>query len=77
MSIPMRELIEKHAGGVIGGWENLLAVIPGAFWVFLMVKMAFLDRIYYKMGHFDIKIVVLGSFYFKNGGFYYENGGLG
>jgi NADH:ubiquinone oxidoreductase subunit F (NADH-binding) len=31
MSIPMRELIEKHAGGVIGGWENLLAVIPGRF----------------------------------------------
>ena len=23
MSIPMRELIEKHAGGVIGGWDNL------------------------------------------------------
>ena len=29
MSIPMRELIEKHAGGVRGGWDNLLAVIPG------------------------------------------------
>jgi len=29
MSIPMRELIERHAGGVIGGWDNLLAVIPG------------------------------------------------
>ena len=24
-----KELIEKHAGGVRGGWENLLAVIPG------------------------------------------------
>lgn len=24
-----RELIEKHAGGVRGGWDNLLAVIPG------------------------------------------------
>lgn len=29
MGISMRELIEKHAGGVIGGWDNLQAVIPG------------------------------------------------
>ena len=29
MSIPLRELIEKHGGGVRGGWDNLLAVIPG------------------------------------------------
>jgi NADH-quinone oxidoreductase subunit F len=29
MGIPMRELIDKHAGGVRGGWDNLLAVIPG------------------------------------------------
>jgi NADH-quinone oxidoreductase subunit F len=29
MGIPMRELIERHAGGVRGGWGNLLAVIPG------------------------------------------------
>eukprot|EP00455_Lapot_gusevi_P026235 TRINITY_DN276_c0_g5_i1.p1 TRINITY_DN276_c0_g5~~TRINITY_DN276_c0_g5_i1.p1 ORF type:complete len:500 (+),score=171.81 TRINITY_DN276_c0_g5_i1:67-1566(+) len=29
MSIPLRELIEKHAGGVIGGWDNLLGIIPG------------------------------------------------
>ena len=29
MGIPLRELIEKHAGGVKGGWSNLLAVIPG------------------------------------------------
>jgi len=29
MSIPLRELIERHAGGVTGGWDNLLAVIPG------------------------------------------------
>src|SRR5580704_16964859 len=28
-SIPMKELIEQHAGGVRGGWDNLLAVIPG------------------------------------------------
>ena len=24
-----QELIEIHAGGVVGGWDNLLAVIPG------------------------------------------------
>ena len=29
MSIPLKELIERHARGVIGGWDNLLAVIPG------------------------------------------------
>jgi len=29
MSIPLRELIERHAGGVCGGWDNLLGVIPG------------------------------------------------
>lgn len=29
MSISMRELIDRHCGGVRGGWDNLLAVIPG------------------------------------------------
>jgi len=29
MGIPLKELIETHAGGVRGGWTNLLAVIPG------------------------------------------------
>lgn len=29
MSIPLKELIERHAGGVVGGWENLLGIIPG------------------------------------------------
>jgi NADH-quinone oxidoreductase subunit F len=29
MSIPFRELIDKHGGGIRGGWDNLLAVIPG------------------------------------------------
>ena len=29
MGIPLRELLERHAGGVRGGWDNLLAVIPG------------------------------------------------
>ncbi|MFQ3306913.1 MAG: NADH-quinone oxidoreductase subunit F [Candidatus Midichloriaceae bacterium] len=38
MSIPLKELIEKHAGGVIGGWDNLLAVIPGGSSVPLLPK---------------------------------------
>ncbi len=29
INIPMKELIERHGGGVRGGWDNLLAVIPG------------------------------------------------
>ena len=29
MGIPLKELIETHAGGVRGGWDNLLAIIPG------------------------------------------------
>ena len=29
MGIPLKELVDKHAGGVRGGWDNLLAVIPG------------------------------------------------
>ncbi|HEX6980507.1 MAG TPA: NADH-quinone oxidoreductase subunit NuoF [Alphaproteobacteria bacterium] len=38
MGIPLRELIEKHAGGVRGGWDNLLAVIPGGSSVPLIPK---------------------------------------
>lgn len=29
LGVSLKVLIEKHAGGVIGGWENLLAIIPG------------------------------------------------
>lgn len=29
MGIPLKELVEKHAGGVKGGWKNLKAIIPG------------------------------------------------
>lgn len=38
MSIPLRELIETHAGGVRGGWDNLLAIIPGGSSVPLIPK---------------------------------------
>jgi len=38
MGISLKKLIEEHAGGVIGGWENLLAVIPGGASVPLIPK---------------------------------------
>ena len=38
MSISLRELIDKHCGGVIGGWNNLKAVIPGGASVPLIPK---------------------------------------
>jgi NADH-quinone oxidoreductase subunit F len=38
MGIPLRELIEKHAGGVRGGWDNLLAIIPGGSSVPVLTK---------------------------------------
>src|SRR6516164_9653023 len=38
MGIPLKELIEKHAGGVRGGWDNLLAIIPGGASVPLIPK---------------------------------------
>merc|ERR1712072_793111 len=38
MSIPLRELIDRHCGGVVGGWDNLLAIIPGGSSVPLLPK---------------------------------------
>ncbi len=38
LGIPLRELIERYCGGVRGGWDNLLAVIPGGSSVPLMPK---------------------------------------
>jgi NADH-quinone oxidoreductase subunit F len=38
MGIPLKELIEKHCGGVRGGWDNLLAVIPGGSSVPMLPK---------------------------------------
>ncbi len=38
LGIPLRDLIETYAGGVRGGWDNLLAVIPGGSSVPLMPK---------------------------------------
>src|ERR1700754_4461674 len=38
MGIPLKELIEKHCGGVRGGWDNLLAIIPGGASVPMLPK---------------------------------------
>ena len=38
LGIPLKTLIEEHAGGVRGGWDNLLAVIPGGSSVPLIPK---------------------------------------
>ena len=43
MSIPFRELIERHAGGIRGGWDNLLAVIPGGSSVPLVPAAEIMD----------------------------------
>ncbi len=43
MGIPFRELIEKHCGGIRGGWDNLLAVIPGGSSVPLVPAHEILD----------------------------------
>ncbi|HEX9954854.1 MAG TPA: NADH-quinone oxidoreductase subunit NuoF [Allosphingosinicella sp.] len=43
MSIPFRELINRHAGGIRGGWDNLLAVIPGGSSVPLVPAAQIMD----------------------------------
>ncbi len=43
MSIPFRELIEKHCGGIRGGWDNLLCVIPGGSSVPLVPAAQIMD----------------------------------
>jgi len=43
MSISFRELIETHCGGIRGGWDNLLAVIPGGSSVPLVPAAEIMD----------------------------------
>ena len=38
LGVPLKYLIQKYAGDVIGGWENLLAIIPGGSSVPLLPK---------------------------------------
>ena len=39
MSIPLKRIIEKHAGGVKGGWDNLLVLYQEAVQHQLYLKM--------------------------------------
>ena len=43
MGIPFRQLIDEHAGGIRGGWDNLLAVIPGGSSVPLVPAAEIMD----------------------------------
>ncbi|MDO6412928.1 NADH-quinone oxidoreductase subunit NuoF [Sphingomonas sp. BIUV-7] len=43
MGISFRELVDKHAGGIRGGWDNLLAVIPGGSSVPLVPAAQIID----------------------------------
>jgi len=43
MGISFRELIDRHAGGIRGGWDNLLAVIPGGSSVPLVPAAQIMD----------------------------------
>ncbi|MDA0819725.1 MAG: NADH-quinone oxidoreductase subunit NuoF [Proteobacteria bacterium] len=43
MSISFKELIETHCGGITGGWDNLLAVIPGGSSVPLVPAKEIMD----------------------------------
>tara|TARA_R110000782_G_scaffold78293_3_gene155852 strand:- start:42373 stop:43668 length:1296 start_codon:yes stop_codon:yes gene_type:complete len=43
MGIPFRELIDRHCGGIKGGWDNLLAVIPGGSSVPLVPAKEIMD----------------------------------
>jgi NADH-quinone oxidoreductase subunit F len=43
MGIPFKELIDRHCGGIRGGWDNLLAVIPGGSSVPLVPAREIMD----------------------------------
>ena len=68
MGVPLKFLIEKYAGGVIGGWKNLQAVIPGGSSMPLIpkdicetVKMDFDSLIAAKSGLGTAGIVVINK----------------
>ena len=68
MGITLKELIQKHAGGVVGGWDNLKAVIPGGSSMPLLpkrkcdtIKMDFDDCVENKTGLGTAGIVVINN----------------
>jgi NADH-quinone oxidoreductase subunit F len=46
MSLSVREIIEKHGGGIRGGWDNLKAIIPGGASCPVLPKHALEDAIF-------------------------------
>ncbi|WP_417262080.1 NADH-quinone oxidoreductase subunit NuoF [Celeribacter sp.] len=46
MSMSVREIIEKHGGGIRGGWDNLKAIIPGGASCPVLPKEALEDAIF-------------------------------
>lgn len=68
MSIPLRELIERHCKGVIGGWDNLKAIIPGGSSVKCLTKdmcdeaiMDFDDLKSYQSGLGTAAVIVMNN----------------
>lgn len=59
MHIPLKELNERHCGGVRGGWGNLLAIVPGGLSVPLLPKSICDDFI---MAFDALKAVQSGQF---------------
>ncbi len=68
MSIPLKELIDKHCGGVIGGWDNLKGIIPGGSSVPVLPKnicddvlMDFDDLMAHKSGLGTAAVMVMNN----------------
>ena len=68
LGVPLKELIEKYAGGVVGGWDNLQAVIPGGSSMPLLpknicdtIKMDFDSLIENKSGLGTAGIIVINK----------------
>jgi NADH dehydrogenase (ubiquinone) flavoprotein 1 len=60
MSIPLKDLIERHCGGVRGGWDNLLGIIPGGSSVPVIPKDVCAEVLYVKpLSHsFPARLIV-------------------
>ncbi len=64
MSILLKELIERHCGGMRGGWDNLLAIIPGGSLVPLLPQSICDDVL---MDFDALKAVQSGKFHLLDG----------
>jgi NADH:ubiquinone oxidoreductase subunit F (NADH-binding) len=69
MSILLKELIERHCGGMRGGWDNLLAIIPGGSLVPLLPQSICDDVL---MDFDALKSVQSGEFHLLDGPLCFE-----